>query len=145
MVMELHLIRDIRTTQSTTGILNVNGVQECFILEDEDRGLKSSMPLSEIKKRKLQGLTCIPTGRYKVVYSFSPHFNKWLPEVLNVPGYVGIRIHSGNKPEDTEGCLLPGVTRTKDWVSSSTPAFNKLLAKMQEAWKAEEEVWITIE
>ena len=46
--MELKLQRNIFTEKSTIGTLFINGVAECFILEDKDRGLNDAMPLSKI-------------------------------------------------------------------------------------------------
>jgi len=31
-----------------------------------------------------------------------------LPEILNVKGFTGIRIHSGNTAKDSLGCILVG-------------------------------------
>lgn len=106
--MELKLKRYILTSKSTISDLFIDGHYFCKILEDTDRGLTSDMPIDEIKKIKVQGQTAIPKGRYEVILSMSARFKKLLPEILNVPGYLGIRIHPGNKPGDTEGCLLPG-------------------------------------
>jgi hypothetical protein len=142
--MELHLNRDIRTPKSTTSALTVNGVPECFILEDYDRGLKQSMPLDQIKQLKVPGKTAIPSGRYKVIINMSNRFGIELPLLLDVPGFEGVRIHPGNTAENTEGCLLPGVTRTKDFVSSSRVAFNKLFEKMKEAKRLKQDIFITI-
>ena len=142
--MKLLLERDIRTLKSTTGKLYINNQFECFILEDVDRGLKQNMPLAEIARRKLHGHTCIPEGTYKVVVNYSNRFKRNLPLLLNVPGFEGIRLHPGNSDADTEGCPLPGVTRTKDFVSSSRVAFNKLFEKLNAAITAEEDITITI-
>jgi hypothetical protein len=135
--MELLLKRTTFTEESTIGELYVDGKFECYILEDKDRGLLSSMSLKEIQEKKVYAKTAIPKGRYLVANTFSPRFEKYLPLVLNVPGYAGIRIHPGNYAKDTEGCLLPGVTKGKDFVGSSRIAFNNLFKKIRAAEKKE--------
>lgn len=148
--MELKLVRDTFTQKSTIGSLYVNGVYECFILEDTDRGLTDSMTLEQINAIKKHSLTCIPYGKYKVVVTKSDRFSAkaghdvYLPLVIPVKGYAGIRIHKGNKPEDTEGCLLPARVKGIDSVSNSTDAFNQLNEKINKAIKAGEEVTIEI-
>ena len=54
----------------------------------------------------------IPAGFYKVELTFSSKFGKILPILRHVPGFEGIRIHGGTKPEHTKGCILlkPGKT-----------------------------------
>jgi len=94
--MELLLQRDARTEKSTTGKLSVDGVFECYTLEDKDRGLISSMPLEEIMSKKVYGQTAIPTGRYEVTISYSPKFQRMMPLLNGVPGYDEVRIHPGN-------------------------------------------------
>jgi hypothetical protein len=51
--------------------------------------------------------------------------------------FAGIRIHSGNKPQDTEGCILVGQTESKDLIGSSGAAFGPLFQKFQNALKTE--------
>lgn len=60
--MELKSKRIFKGGLYTISKLYVNGVYECDVLEDTDRGLSDSMELSEIKKVKQYGKTAIPTG-----------------------------------------------------------------------------------
>lgn len=139
--MEMKLIRDRFTERSTGGMLYINGVFECFTLEDRDRHLETG-------GAKVPGETAIPRGSYDVQITMSARFAKPLPLLLNVPNYSGVRIHPGNKPEDTEGCILVGNGRdlkNKDWVSASAAAFAALFEKIERAQGHSELVTITIE
>jgi hypothetical protein len=127
--MKLTLKREPSTTKSTPGKLYVDGVFECYTLEDV------------VRPSKIYGETAIPAGTYKVIISMSNRFKRLLPLLLNVPNYEGIRIHPGNTDKDTEGCILPGVTRSVDFVGNSRVAFDALFAKMQKA----DSIEITIE
>lgn len=131
--LKLELIRRILTLKSTSSDLYINGVFECHVLEDTDRKLTSSMPLDEIKRIKVFGETAIPYGTYKVIISKSTRFQKMFPEILEVPGYSGVRIHAGNFPKDTEGCLLVGTTLFKDEIRNSKIALSNLMAKLEKA------------
>ena len=148
--MELKLKRTDFTDTSTIGELSINGVFECFVLEDTDRGLKQSMSLPESVATKVHGKTAIPYGTYKIVVTKSERFSKmkgkpvYLPLLLNVPNYEGVRIHTGNKPTETEGCLLPARKKGKNVVSESTLAFTQLNDKINLAIKAGEVVTIEI-
>lgn len=142
--MELLLVRDTFTDTSTTGVLTIDGKDFGFALEDVDRGLTSDMPLAEIQQRKVKGKTAIPTGRYEVRATWSPRYGRMMPEVCGVPGYKGIRIHSGNDAEDTEGCLLPGKTRAKNRVYTSAKYATWLETQILLALGQGQQVWLTI-
>jgi len=129
--MDMLVTRQTFTDESTIGELTINGVHQCFTLEDKVRPVK------------IFGQTAIPAGRYEVVVNESAHFHKLLPELVNVPDFEGVRIHSGNKPADTEGCILVGRTKGTNVINDSHTAFDALFPKIQAA-VAHEKVFIEI-
>ena len=133
--MEIKLVREVFTETSTIGSLYINGVFECFTLEDKDRKLESG-------GQKVYAKTAIPRGKYNVVNSFSNRFQKYLPEIQNVPQFAGIRIHPGNTADHSEGCILLGSTKAKDFIGNSKVAFAAFFKKIQAVEKKEK---ITIE
>ena len=142
--MELRLERKYRNNNYCIDKLYINGKYFSDVLEDPDRGLTDTMSLEEIKKIKIKGNTCIPYGTYNVTITYSPRFKKNLPLLNNVKGFDGIRIHSGNKPQDTEGCLLPGFNKVKGQVIDSRVTTDKLIAQIQQSLNKGEKVTITI-
>ena len=142
--MELKLERKYRNNNYCIDKLYINGKYFSDVLEDPDRGLTDTMSLEEIKKIKIKGNTCIPYGTYNITITYSPRFKKNLPLLNNVKGFDGIRIHSGNKPQDTEGCLLPGFNKVKGQVIDSRVTTDKLIAQIQQALNKGEKVTITI-
>ena len=142
--MELRLERKYRNNNYCIDKLYINGKYFSDALEDPDRGLTDTMSLDEIKKIKIKGNTCIPYGTYNITITYSPRFKKNLPLLNNVKGFDGIRIHSGNKPQDTEGCLLPGFNKVKGQVIDSRVTTDKLIAQIQQALNKGEKVTITI-
>lgn len=107
----------------TLGALYVNAAWLCWTLEDEIR----EVPGAPVEQWKVRGATAIPAGRYSLVLSFSQRFQRVLPEVKAVPGFTGIRIHSGNTIEDTDGCLIVGTGRAWNRVTGSRVALEKVL------------------
>ncbi|MCE6992114.1 DUF5675 family protein [Dyadobacter sp. CY323] len=146
--MEIQVIRKWRGKNSTLSTIVLDGKQVGYCLEDVDRGLTQEMPLPDIQKIKIHGRTAIPEGRYQVLVTHSMRFKKLLPILLTVPGFSGIRIHSGNGHKDTEGCLLPGLKyqhiSDEYQVTNSRDLFNSLFTQIQAALRAKSEVWINI-
>lgn len=128
--MELLLKRLHRTNKSTIGELFINGKFECYTLEDVDRDLNHDGDLDDAREQKVHGKTAIPKGKYNVIINMSNRFKRQLPLLLNVKGFEGIRIHSGNTDADSEGCILVGRTRSVDFIGESRLAFTSLFDKM---------------
>lgn len=96
--MKATLIRFRQTQYGTIGFMRFDDPSpfECFTCEDAIRDVK------------IKGQTCIPAGIYTVKPTWSNRFQKNMWEIMNVPNFEGIRIHAGNTPADTEGCVLIG-------------------------------------
>ncbi len=143
--MEIVVKRSIRTSKSTIGVFTIMGNPfTCFTLEDQDRGLSKSMPLAEIQQAKVFGATAIPSGRYQVIIDMSTRFGKEMPLLVNVPGFAGIRIHSGNTDADTLGCLVLGKEHATNIVTNSRVAFSEFYMILYQAIANNETVFITI-
>ena len=142
--MELKIIRKYFSDKSTISVLYINDQFFSHVLEDVDRALDSKMGIKRISWLKQYGKTAIPYGRYEIVLTYSNRFKKYLPLLVNVPGYEGIRIHVGNYHTDTDGCLLPGEYKNvPDFVGNSKITFDKLFKILQDTEK-KEKIFITI-
>jgi len=111
--MKLELKRFHHGEEDTLGLLFVDGVFYCFVLEDEFRA------------PKLYAETRIPEGAYPLGLRYSPsHSMRYGHDMIflrAVPGFSpnSILIHKGNTEKDTAGCLLVGMTVqfNPDWTS----------------------------
>lgn len=139
--MNITLSRHIKSASYTLGALAVAGAAY-FTVEPTVR------PLTDCTKTtcvgKIDGKTAIPAGRYEIKDTYSPKYGKNVLELQNVPGFQGIRIHSGNTAEDTEGCIILGEARTKDGVARSREAMTKFNAQVRAVLATGEPMYITI-
>lgn len=108
-----------------------------FAIEDVDRHVEQD------PARKVKGRTAIPTGTYAVRLYDSPKHGPDTPELVGVPGFQHVQVHSGNTPDDTEGCLLVGLGRTASEVTRSRLACDWLRAEVIKCIRAAG--WVTIE
>jgi hypothetical protein len=132
----------ITTVQFETGSdymiskLFVDGIYECFIMED---------PLRDVK---IHGITAIPRDTYEIIVTMSNRFKVMLPLLLNVSNYKGVRIHKLNVATETEGCLGPGLRlgqlNGKRAVLDSKTAFDRLFLKINKALARGEKVTIEL-
>lgn len=117
--MKVRIERKWKKDGYTVGRVYIDDVFFCNSMEDKDRGLRQDMSVGEISRLKVDGVTAIPTGKYKVSMTFSPKYKREMPHVMNVKGFTGIRIHSGNTAADSEGCILLGNNNRVGWISNS--------------------------
>lgn len=111
----------------------------CYTLEDKVREVAGE----PVSSWKVQNETAIPKGVYPVIITMSTRFKTRLPLLMDVPGFSGVRIHTGNSSKDTEGCILVGSTwdGKSGWIGNSKVAFSILFPILEQA---KEPVKITI-
>jgi hypothetical protein len=136
--MKLELKRFSSQSDTTLGLLFVDGEFECFTLEDEYRA------------DKINGETRIPEGTYKVekrevLSGLTEKYRKKYPWfdfhfiLQDVPNFKYVYIHIGNDDDHTDGCLLVSdIVKSNRFdennnLSSSGPAFKRLYQKMSDA------------
>ena len=133
--MKLTVVRTQFGTDATNGLLFIDGVFECYTLEDQYQAVK------------VMHETCIPEGTYDIKFRKTGGFHAKYSEryknahygmlhIQDVPNFTYILIHTGNTDEHTSGCLIVGETQqdlevSKDgFVGSSTVAYKKMYAKV---------------
>lgn len=144
--MKINVKRYKDDGDSTLGLLFLDGVFECFTLEDEQRDVK------------VKGETRIPEGTYKVdfrrelsgltrKYRQKHDWFEWHLHVKEVPSFKYVYIHIGNNESHTDGCLLVASTVDKDkmFQGRSTQAFKVLYEKVGVAINKGEPVTFTYE
>lgn len=131
--MRLTLKRKWFKENYTIGDLYIDGIWFSNTIEDKDRGLYDSMGTGEVLAAKKYCETAIPYGTYKVKITYSPKYKRNMPLLLNVNGFEGIRIHSGNTAKDSCGCLIVGRNTKVGMVTESRATYNRLFALMKDA------------
>ncbi len=118
------------------GKMAIDGKYFCNTLEDKVRDLT--------KESKVFGRTAIPAGTYRVTMTYSPKFKRVMPLLNGVPQFEAIRIHPGNKAEDTEGCILVGENTVIGGLTNSRKWSDELNKRIQNAINKKENVYITL-
>ena len=121
MIIQVHRLWYSKT--ATFGVMTVDGTLPCYTLEETE----------------LQ----IPAGTYEVELTYSPKFHRLLPLLL-VPHRPNIRIHAGNWPRDSSGCILVGLSRGQDMIGHSRLALDPLVTQLQQALAAHAVVRLSI-
>jgi len=133
--MKLQVVRHQFGKDATNGMLFIDGVFECYTLEDQYQAVK------------VMHETCIPEGTYDINFRKTGGFHAKYTEryknahygmlhIQDVPNFTYILIHTGNSDEHTSGCLIVGETQqdldiSKDgFIGSSTVAYKKMYAKV---------------
>jgi hypothetical protein len=118
----------------TIGSISYLESRVCYILEDQER------------EKKIKGETAIPCGIYEVAITMSPKFKVLMPILLDVPDYTGVRIHTGNDADDTEGCLITGTEFDKKLCRAkySHIAYNMLFPLIEVDIERNGRTWIAI-
>jgi hypothetical protein len=143
--MKIQLKRFTDNGNRTLGLLFIDGVFRCYILEDEERTVK------------VWGETRIPEGTYKLGlrttgghharYSKKfPDIHKGMLHILDVPNFKYILIHIGNTDDDTAGCLLTGsyIYSNNIGIGGSTLAYEAVYPEIANAIAAGEDVEIEV-
>lgn len=118
--INLLLLRDTFTDESTLGELFLNGERFCDTLE---------LPYRD----NLRSISCIPLGVYKVRLrlpreSATREYIHLL--VKDVKDRSHILFHRGNSAKDTRGCILVGQGSQQDIVYNSTLAMDLLIKEI---------------
>jgi len=133
--VKLTVVRTQFGTDATNGLLFIDGLFECYTLEDQYQAVKvmheTCIPEGtyDIKFRKEGGFHSKYSARYK-----NSHYG--MLHLQDVPNFTYILIHSGNTDEHTSGCLIVGETQQdldlgKDgFIGHSGTAYNKMYAKV---------------
>lgn len=125
------------------GLKGDKGLQPfCDTLEPPRRNLLNGGKWD--KRLKVKGMTAIPEGRYLMRFTYSPKFGKRLFQLMDVPLFDGIRIHSGNSVKDTQGCILVGNNTKVGRLENSRAVLFKLEMMLKGFQGPDDLVFITI-
>lgn len=139
------LLDRFRNNQDTTfGKLYIDGIFECYTLEDEYREIK------------VYGETRIPAGEYEIKFrkvgGFHERYEKrfrefhiGMLELQNVPNFKYVLIHCENTDDDTNGCIIVG-KKIAGWkLMNSVLAYEPMYKQVAAALLQHEKVIIEIQ
>ena len=145
--MENKIIRVAQGKQSTLSQLYINGIFQCYLLEDK------------IREIKIASQTAIPTGVFELKLNtwgaknadYKKAFGKLhqgMIEISGLPNFSFVYIHTGNTIKETAGCPLCGFgfqfVDGNYQVSQSISAYKMIYPKLVALAKVETNT-ITIE
>ena len=148
--LEIKLKRQEFSSTATMGVMSVNGLRIADTLEDCQRKLPETCPYTPKGKsckcpEKVYGETCIPPGRYKVIYRYSPKSEKNIL-LLKTCSLLGDTYSRRSNPGHTEGCILTGDrVPGREQLRNQFNVTDRVKKLVREAIKAGRNVWITIE
>ena len=119
-MINLLLIRDTFSKESTIGELFINGERFCDTLEN---------PWLDNQRN----VSCIPAGEYPVRLRLARESatREYLHLLVqDVPNRDYILFHRGNFPKDTRGCILVGQGTQQDVVNNSTLAMDLVMKEI---------------
>lgn len=147
MIIELNTI--FKGDKYTISKLYIDGKYYCDTIEDTVRDLPLECPYTSRGQscrcnEKIYSETAIPAGTYKVIVTMSNKFGRELPLLVDVPHFLGIRIHKGNTSKDSSGCIIVGENKVKGTVINSTKYEIDITKKIKEAIANGENVEIIV-
>ena len=133
--MKAKIIRVAEGKNSTLSHLYIDGIFQCFLLEDK------------IRQVKIMKQTAIPEGIFRLRLNtwggmnktYFPKYgsiHKGMIEIAELPTFTSVYIHIGNKIQQTAGCPLVGLSYIKkdgDYqVLQSVDAYKQVYKKLYE-------------
>ncbi len=135
--MVITIVRKEFTDKYTMGELLLDGKFFCYTMEDTDRNVTENDTDAKIKQVKVPKRTAIPYGDYRIMLSFSKKLKRFLPILLDVPAFRGIRIHKGSTQDWSSGCILVGMKKLQNKLSDITNAENLLMEALKKVNETE--------
>lgn len=89
-------------------------------------------------------LTLTNSPRFSSKYPYNKLFDSKVPLVNGVINHSGVRIHVGNYPSDTDGCLLIGLRHNGSSVLDSVKAYKQMLSRMTYLYNINSSVFYVI-
>ncbi|WP_313599706.1 DUF5675 family protein [Epilithonimonas vandammei] len=133
--MKAKIIRVAEGKNSTLSHLYIDGIFQCFLLEDK------------IRQVKIMKQTAIPEGIFRLRLNTwggmnKTYFPKYGPihkgmiEIADLPTFSAVYIHVGNTISETAGCPLVGLSYIKKdgeyQVLQSSDAYRQVYRKLYE-------------